>query len=112
MEQVDAIAKAPGVDVLFVGQFDLGNNIGHVIKDGIMDPELETAIAVIQEATEANGKAVGIYCTSGEQAKSFADNGFHMVSSSCSFPSSKPISESNRVLLRFLFTNTASISVL
>ncbi|QDS69012.1 hypothetical protein FKW77_009519 [Venturia effusa] len=80
LDNVDAIAKVPGVDVLFVGPFDLGNNIGHVIKNGKMDPELETAIQTIRKAAEANGKGSGIYCTSGEQAKRFADEGFHMIS--------------------------------
>lgn len=85
MEQVDALAKAPGVDVLFVGPFDLENNIGHVIKNDIMDPELEIAITTIRKAAEANGKAVGIYCTSREQAKGFSDKGFHMVSAAFPF---------------------------
>lgn len=77
--QVDAIAKVPGIDVLFVGPFDLGNNIGHPIVDGTMHEELTEAIARILEVAKENKKKAGIYCTSGEQARSFADQGFHMV---------------------------------
>ena len=69
----------PGIDVLFVGPFDLGNNIGHPILDGTMHPELKTAIANIQEVAEANGKSTGIYATSGDQAREYADQGFDMV---------------------------------
>ena len=77
--QVDAIAKTPGVDVLFVGPFDLGNNIGHPILDGVMSDELKEAIAKIQQAAKENQKSSGIYSTSGEQARGFADQGFNMV---------------------------------
>ena len=77
--QVDAIAKVPGIDVLFIGPFDLGNNIGHPILDGTMHDELKEAIVKIQEAAKENKKSTGIYCTSGDQARQFADEGFHMV---------------------------------
>ncbi len=79
-QQVEAIAKVPGVDVLFVGPFDLGNNIGHPILDGTMHSELKDAIRRIHRAASENGKKTGIYCTSGEQARQYADEGFHMVS--------------------------------
>ncbi|KAL6718079.1 hypothetical protein ACLMJK_004164 [Lecanora helva] len=80
LENVDAIAKVPGIDVLFVGPFDLGNNIGHPILSAGMHDELKAAIAKIQEAAKANEKSTGIFSTSGEQAREFADQGFNMVS--------------------------------
>ena len=70
----------PGIDVLFVGPFDLGNNIGHPILDGVMHDELKEAIAKILQAAKDNGKSSGIYSTSGDQAREFADQGFQMVS--------------------------------
>lgn len=77
LDVVDEIA--PLVDVLFVGPFDLGNNIGHPVIDGVIKPELMAAIKkVVQAANRANKKA-GIYCTSGEQAKFFGDMGYRMV---------------------------------
>lgn len=78
LESVEEIA--PLVDVVFVGPFDLGNNIGHPIIDGKMAPELDEAIARILTATVAAGKKCGIYCTSGEQARQYAEKGFHMIS--------------------------------
>lgn len=80
-EALDAVEEiTPLVDVVFVGPFDLGNNIGHPIIDGKMDPELDEAISRILGAAVAAGKKCGIYCTSGEQAKQYADKGFHMIS--------------------------------
>lgn len=78
LEVVEEIALL--VDVVFVGPFDLGNNIGFPIIDGKMAPELDEAIDRILTAAVVAGKKCGIYCTSGEQAKEYADKGFHMVS--------------------------------
>lgn len=77
LESVEEIA--PLVDVVFVGPFDLGNNIGRPIINGKMEPELDEAISRILKAAVAAGKKCGIYCTSGELAKQYADQGFHMI---------------------------------
>lgn len=82
LENVDAIAKVRGVDVLLVGPFDLGNNIGHPILDGSMSQELRNAIEKVLRTANENGKRAGIYATSGDQARAYADQGFHMVCSS------------------------------
>ncbi|KAM0326646.1 hypothetical protein ACHAQA_006515 [Verticillium albo-atrum] len=79
LDVVDEIAAVEGIDVLFVGPFDLGNNIGHPVIDGVMKPELKTAISRVLDASHKAGKKAGIFCTSGEQGKLFADDGFDMV---------------------------------
>ena len=66
--------------MLLVGPFDLGNNIGHPVM-GEYSPELKTAIAKVQKAAAAAQKKSGIYCTSGDQARMYADQGFNMVRS-------------------------------
>ncbi len=63
-----------------MGPFDLGNSIGHSIVDGTMHDELKEAVARIQRAAKENKKSSGIYSTSGDQAREFADQGFNMVS--------------------------------
>jgi 4-hydroxy-2-oxoheptanedioate aldolase len=68
----------PGVDVLFVGPWDLGNNIGRPIIDGF-HPDLVAAIERIRKAAADNGKKSGIYCSDGASAKTYADQGFDMV---------------------------------
>lgn len=80
LEDVEAIAAVPGIDVLFVGPFDLGNNIGYPIIGGVIHEELAMAVKRILDAATKVGKKAGIFCTSGTQAKKFADMGFTMVS--------------------------------
>ncbi|KAI6713144.1 hypothetical protein JHW43_004316 [Diplocarpon mali] len=80
LENVDAIAAVPGIDVLFVGPFDLGNNIGHPIIEGKIHEDLHAAIKKVFEAARKAGKKVGIFCTSGEQSKGYVDMGFDMIS--------------------------------
>ncbi|KAI1776637.1 Phosphoenolpyruvate/pyruvate domain-containing protein [Hypoxylon cercidicola] len=80
LDAVEEIAAVPGIDVLFIGPFDLGNNIGHPILDGVMKPELEQAIDRILDATNKAGKKCGFFATSGEQARKYGDKGFHMIS--------------------------------
>lgn len=79
LENVEGIANVKGIDVLFVGPFDLGNNIGRPVINGVMHEELQAAIAKVQEVAEKAGKKSGIFCTSGEQGKKYADFGFDMV---------------------------------
>ena len=76
--QVEEIARVPGIDVLFIGPWDLGNNIGRPVLGAFHD-DLNAAIDRIFKAAVDNGKRVGIYCTGGEPAKKYADQGFHMV---------------------------------
>lgn len=79
LEQVKDIAAVPGIDALLVGPYDLGNSIGHPVLKAEYDPELKDAISKIHEAAQAAGKYSAIYCGSGEQARSYADQGFNMV---------------------------------
>ncbi|KAH7022600.1 Pyruvate/Phosphoenolpyruvate kinase-like domain-containing protein [Ilyonectria destructans] len=79
LECVDEIAAVEGIDVLFIGPFDLGNNIGHPIINGVIAPELKDALAKVLSASKNAGKKCGVYCTSGDQAKMFAEQGFDMM---------------------------------
>jgi len=90
--QVDAIAKVDGIDVLLVGPYDLGNNLGHPVT-GDFALELKTAIETIRKAAASAGKKSGIYATSGEQARAYADQGFNMVFSHPCMPSSSAVAD-------------------
>ncbi|OQU96064.1 hypothetical protein CLAIMM_02200 [Cladophialophora immunda] len=81
LQNVKEIAAVPGVDVLFIGPFDLGLNIGHPIPaSGEMDRELVDAIESIHATALEAGKLSGIYCDTSEQAREYADKGFRMIS--------------------------------
>jgi len=79
LANVDAIAAVPGVDILFVGPFDLGNAIGHPVTGSEMHPELLTAIGKVLAAAKKAGKKSGIYTPYGDQARVVAEMGFDMV---------------------------------
>ena len=68
-----------GIDVLLIGPWDLGNNIGHPVS-GKFDPELEAAIERIRKAALSAGKKAGIVCPSSDVARRYAGLGFQMVS--------------------------------
>ncbi|KAG5984939.1 hypothetical protein E4U55_002521 [Claviceps digitariae] len=85
LDQVEEIAAVEGIDVLFIGPFDLGNNIGHPVINGVMAPELKAAIVKIQAVCRQTGKKCGMYATSGEQAKLYAEQGFDMISVSTDY---------------------------
>ena len=80
LESVSEIAAVPGVDVLFVGPFDLGNNIGHPVIDGVMSSQLQSSIENVLAASKKAGKKAGIFCTSAEQSRHYAEMGFDMIS--------------------------------
>lgn len=70
----------PGIDVLFVGPWDLGNNIGRPVL-GEFHEDLEAAIEKIRKAAVDAGKKSGVYCVGGVAAKKYADQGFDFVRS-------------------------------
>ncbi|RFU76972.1 aldolase citrate lyase family [Trichoderma arundinaceum] len=79
LDAVDEIAAVEGIDVLFVGPFDLGNNIGHRITAAGIPQELEDALTKIQAAAKKAGKKSGIYTLSAAHAKLCQQRGFDMV---------------------------------
>ncbi|BAE66002.1 unnamed protein product [Aspergillus oryzae RIB40] len=76
LDSVEEIAKVEGLDVLLIGPFDLAKQIG-VVRGG---DEHTAAIDRILKAAKAAGKKAAIFCTSGEQARQYAEQGFDMVS--------------------------------
>ncbi|WVF70345.1 hypothetical protein IAT40_005135 [Kwoniella sp. CBS 6097] len=76
IENVEEIAKVPGLDVLFIGPFDLAKQM-QVPFGG---EEHEGAIAKTLKAAHAAGKTAAIFCSNGEIAKKRLEQGFDMVS--------------------------------
>lgn len=58
VENVEKIAAVPGVDVLFIGPFDLAKQMG-VTRCG---EEHEAAIQRVLSAAHASGKKAAIFC--------------------------------------------------
>ena len=69
-----------GIDVLLVGPYDLNNGIGHPVT-GHFGPELKKDFERIKKTAANAGKKPGIYATSEDQARAYADQAFDSVRS-------------------------------
>ncbi|KAJ5156011.1 hypothetical protein N7492_008814 [Penicillium capsulatum] len=76
VENAEKIAAVPGIDVLFIGPFDLAKQMG-ITRGGA---EHESAIQRILAASHAAGKKAAIFCTDGNDARARAQQGFDMIS--------------------------------
>lgn len=73
MENLEAIAKTPGVGAVFLGPIDLAVDMGHGID--IFHPEVAEAMDDMIKQIKALGVPVGTIAVTPEQAKHFADLG-------------------------------------
>jgi len=67
LANVAEIAATPGLDMLYIGPFDLSHGLGKVGQ--LDDPEIRAAIEKICAAARSNGKALGILAPTPEFAK-------------------------------------------
>lgn len=74
VENIDAIAATPGIDVLFIGTNDLAYSLG--LRGNQDDPRLHEAIAKVAAAGKKHGKVVGRPAATPEQAQKFQAQGF------------------------------------
>lgn len=79
LENVDAIAAVPGLDMLYVGPSDLGLSLGRTAKPDQTDEVVVAAIDRILAAAHAAGIRAGIYCASAEYALAMMKKGFDLV---------------------------------
>ena len=74
LEQIDAIAATPGVDVIFIGTSDLSFSLG--LRGRQNDPQLDAAIARIVEAARRHGKFLGRPAGTPELIRRHTEQGF------------------------------------
>lgn len=77
LDNVEYIAKVPGVDVVFLGPFDMSQSMG--IPGQLDHPRVEEAAERILKACKDNGKAAGIFVVDGENARKRAKQGFQYI---------------------------------
>ena len=77
LDVVEAIARLPGVDVLFVGPRDLTHALG--VPGRIDDPSFRDALARVSRAAQAAGIAAGILAGTADAAASYVGEGFTFV---------------------------------
>ncbi|KAF9043244.1 Pyruvate/Phosphoenolpyruvate kinase-like domain-containing protein [Panaeolus papilionaceus] len=79
VENVKEIAQVDGVDVLFIGPYDLSISLGFPPPSPDPHPEVEKVIQQILQAAHSAQKKCAIFCISGEQAARRAKEGFDMI---------------------------------
>jgi 2-dehydro-3-deoxyglucarate aldolase/4-hydroxy-2-oxoheptanedioate aldolase len=77
LENVDAIAAVPGVDVLWLGHFDMSNFLG--IPGQFSHPLFQDAIKRIAGAAKKHGKAAGYMAANAALGKEYLGHGFRML---------------------------------
>lgn len=78
LDNLDAIASTPGVDVLWVGHFDLTQSLG--IVGEFQRDEFLNALKRVAEVSKRYDQATGIQPSSLEQARTWMDIGCNMIS--------------------------------
>jgi len=78
LENLDAIAAEPGVDILWVGHFDLTNSLGIVAQ--FENALFIDALARVAQAARRHGRAAGIQPGTEEQATQWMKLGYNVVS--------------------------------
>ncbi|MEO1202916.1 MAG: aldolase/citrate lyase family protein, partial [Pseudomonadota bacterium] len=79
IENVGPIASTPGVDVLFLGPYDLSVNLGLPPGDNDGVAAFDAAIAAVQDACRRSGRVAGIL-SNPALAPLRVEQGFRMIS--------------------------------
>jgi 2-keto-3-deoxy-L-rhamnonate aldolase RhmA len=77
LENVEEIAAVPGVDVLWLGHFDLTNFLG--IPGDFSHPRYKEAIKHITSAASRHGKAAGYMAADAALGREYLGHGFRMI---------------------------------
>lgn len=77
VNNLEEILAIPGIDVLFIGPYDLSQSVG---KPGEVDaPEVTELMQKIAEQAKAADVALGTFCDSLENLKKFKQQGFDYI---------------------------------
>jgi 2-keto-3-deoxy-L-rhamnonate aldolase RhmA len=79
LDNVEAIAAVPGVDVLWLGHFDLTNFLG--IPANFSHPMYRDAVKRIADAARRHGKAAGYMAADAELGREYLGHGYRMIAS-------------------------------
>jgi 2-dehydro-3-deoxyglucarate aldolase/4-hydroxy-2-oxoheptanedioate aldolase len=77
LQNVEKIAQVDGIDILWIGQYDLSNSLG--IPGQFDHPKFAEAVDKVIAAAQANGKAAGYMPLSLDDAKLRVDQGFRCL---------------------------------
>ena len=79
MDNIDAIAGTPGIDVLFVGPSDLSIGLSNGAELDPHSATVEAALDKIVAAANKAGKVAGLYCANAQRAVACAKRGIRFL---------------------------------
>ena len=79
VENIEAIAATPGLDLLFVGPSDLSFSLGYRGRQN--EPGLQAAIARVVEVGKRHGKFLGRPAVTADEIRRFTEQGFQFFHS-------------------------------
>jgi 4-hydroxy-2-oxoheptanedioate aldolase len=79
LDNVEAIAKTPGIDALFLGPSDLSIALSNGGNVDPMAADVDREIDRISAAASKAGKIMGAYCHSAERAAALAKRGVRFL---------------------------------
>ena len=77
LENLDAICGIPGIDVIFMGPYDMSQSMG--ITGQVTHPRIQEAAEKVVTAARKHGKVAGIFAGNGAAAKERAAQGFQYI---------------------------------
>jgi 2-dehydro-3-deoxyglucarate aldolase len=77
VKDIEAIVNVPGIDVLFVGPYDLSGSMGKLGQ--VNHPDVQEQIERVRQVCVKAGMALGIFTVSPEEVKVFAGRGFTLI---------------------------------
>ncbi|RDB17434.1 2-keto-3-deoxy-L-rhamnonate aldolase [Hypsizygus marmoreus] len=79
VKNVEQIAAVDGIDVLFIGPYDLSISLGYAPPNPDPHPDVEKIIQKVLQAAHGASKKCAIFCSSGSQSAKRAKEGFDMI---------------------------------
>jgi 4-hydroxy-2-oxoheptanedioate aldolase len=77
LEALDDIAATPGIDMIFIGPYDLSSSMGAL--GAVQYEHIEAVVSKVLEVTKRHGKFAGIFTKDSEEAAFYASLGFHFI---------------------------------
>lgn len=77
LDNLDEIVEVPGIDVIFLGPFDMSQSLG--VPGQVNHPLIEEAAQRVIKMSKESGKAAGIFVSNGEQARLRKEQGFQYI---------------------------------
>ncbi len=77
VRNIESIVKVPGIDVLFIGPYDLSGSMGKIGK--VNDPEVQEKIEIVRSVCVHAGVPLGIFTVDPEAVKTLTEKGYSLI---------------------------------